>query len=461
MNYYDDDDGRRGRRRERRTAGTGRTGNSVREYGRGAKKRRKKRSSAGLFFKVVMSVILLYTAVIGCYIGYTYLNTDETDDFFSGENKVANAVSNALQSGIAGDTNLVVLGTDEEGTRTDTIMVLNYNSRTGKLTLISVPRDSYIEVSQSDFDAMQSEYPEPGSSKMKINHIYHYAPEGEKEEFSAKYVGKLLGLNIDYYALVDFDAFTYLIDSIGGIEYDVPMDMYYYDPEFDFLIDLKAGVQTLNGEQAEQLVRFRKGYSNQDLGRVSTQQSFVKELISELAKKENILSNPTAYIKTAIEYVKTNVGITDAVKYFGVLTSLDTENIASFTVPGTSASIDGVSCYQVDQDLTDYLVKTVKNGTYGETYETVSSEGKDIVVLNGGYTSGLAGTFQSRLTEAGFYVSSIGDFSGLKSDITKIYVDNKGEGQDLQEYFSDSLIIIGEEKPADGDIVVVLGVGET
>ncbi|MCC8097649.1 MAG: LCP family protein [Eubacterium sp.] len=460
MNYYDDDDDRRVRQRKRRP---GR--DSEREYGRGyaggQKKRRKKRSPVGLFFKVLMSVILLYTAVIGCYIGYTYLNKDEADDFFSGENKVANAVSNALQSTMTGDTNLVVLGTDEEGTRTDTIMVLNYNSKTGKLTLISVPRDSYIEVSESDFDAMQSEYPEPGSRKMKINHVYHYAPEDEREEFSAKYVGKLLGLNINYYALVDFDAFTYLIDSIGGIEYDVPMDMYYYDPEFDFLIDLEAGLQTLNGEQAEQLVRFRKGYSNQDLGRVATQQDFVKVLISELAKKENILSNPTAYIKAAIEYVKTNIGITDAVKYFGVLTSLDTENIASFTVPGTSASIDGVSCYQVDQDLTDYLVKTVNNRTYGEAYETVSSESKDIVVLNGGYTSGLAGSFQNRLTEAGFYVSSVGDFSGLKSDITKIYVDNKGEGQDLQEYFSDSVIIIGEEKPADGDIIVVLGVGET
>ncbi len=427
----------------------------------GGKRRRKKKSGVGLFFKVLLSVIVLYSAVVGCYIGYTYLNNDEEDDFFSGQNQVANAVSNALKPVLPAYTNLVVLGTDEEGTRTDTIMVLNYNSKTGKLTLISVPRDSYIEVSDEDFDAMQSEYPEPGSKQMKINHVYHYAPEGEQEELSAKYVGELLGINIDYYALVDFEAFTYLVDSIGGIEYDVPMDMYYYDPEFDFLIDLKAGVQTLNGEQAEQLVRYRKGYANQDLGRVSTQQSFVKTLIGELAKKENILSNPTAYINAAISYVKTNVGVTDAVKYFSVLSSLDTENIDSFTVPGTSASIDGVSCYQVDQDTLDYLVKCVYNSTYGETYETISSFDKDIVVLNGGYTSGLAGVFRSRLEEAGFSVSSIGDFKGLKSDVTKIYVDNKGEGQDLQEYFSDSLIIIGEEKPAEGDVIVVLGVGET
>lgn len=450
MSYYEDD------RRDRR----GRKGNKRIRNGNSGK-RRKKKSGIGLFFKVLFSVILLYSAVVGCYIGYTYFNSDETDDFFSGQNQIANAVANAFTPVLPTYTNLVVLGTDEEGTRTDTIMVLNYNSKTGKLTLISVPRDSYIEVSEEDFDAMQSEYPEPGSREMKINHVYHYAPEGEKEELAAKYAGELLGIDIDYYALVDFEAFTYLVDSIGGIEYDVPMDMYYYDPEFDFLIDLKAGVQTLNGEQAEQLVRFRKGYSNQDLGRVSTQQSFVKALIGELAKKENILSNPVAYINTIINYVKTNIGVTDAASYLSVLNSFDTENITSFTVPGTSASIDGVSCYQVDRDLTDYLVKSVYNGTYGETYETISSIGKDIVILNGGYINGLAGVYRGKLEEDGFTVSSVGDFDGLKSDTTKIYVDNKGEGQDLQEYFSDSTVIIGEEKPAEGDIAVVLGVGET
>lgn len=447
MSYYDDKGIKRSGTRSQRK--------------NGGKKRRRKKGGAGLFLRVLISVVALYAAVIGCYIGYTYINGDAGDDFFSGDNRVANAFTNAIKPILPSYTNLVIFGTDEDGTRTDTIMVLNYNSKTKKLTLISVPRDSYIEVSEEDFEAMQSEYPEPGSPKMKINTVYHYAPEGQKEDFSVKYVGELLGINIDYYALVDFDAFTYLVDSIGGIEYDVPMDMYYYDPEFDFLIDLKAGLQTLDGSQAEQLVRFRKGYANQDLGRVSTQQSFVKVLIGELAKKENILSNPTAYINAAIKYVKTNVGVSDAVKYFSVLNDFNSDEIESFTVPGTSAVLDGVSCYQVDEDTTDYLVKCVYDGSYGAGYESVSSEGKNIVVLNGGYTSGLAAVFKNKLETVGFSVGSVGDFKGLKSDITKIYVKNKGEGQDLQEYFSDSMIIIGEEMPAEGDIVVVLGVGET
>ncbi len=450
MSYYDENGIKRSGSRARR------------EYKSGGKKRkRKKKSKLSLFFTVLISILFVYVAAIGCYIGYTYLNEDLGDDFFSGENDVANALTSALKPVLPTYTNLVVLGTDEDGTRTDTIMVFNYNSKTEKLTLISVPRDSYIEVTEEDFDAMQSEYPEPGSRKMKINHVYHYALEGQKEEFSAKYVGDLLGITIDYYALVDFEAFTYLVDSIGGIEYDVPMDMYYYDPEFDFLIDLKAGVQTLNGEQAEQLVRFRKGYANQDLGRVSTQQSFVKALIGELAKKENILSNPTAYITAVIKYVKTDIGVTDAVKYFSVFDSFDTDNIDSFTIPGTSAVLDGVSCYQVDEDTLSYMIKSVYDGSYGEAYETISSVGKTITVLNGGYTSGLAGVFRDRLNEADFNVESVKDFTGLKSDVTKIYVKNKGEGQDLQEFFSDSMIIIGEEMPDEGDIVVVLGVGET
>lgn len=450
-------------RRPQRRGNGGRSGGRSQASARRSpanQKRKKKKSKAGLFFKVLFSVILLYAAVLGCYAAYTYMNGNAEDNFFSGENQVANAITEAIKPVLPDETNLVVLGTDEEGTRTDTIMVLSYNSKKNKLVLISVPRDSYITVSDEDLRAMQSEFPEPGSPGMKINTVYHYAPSAEKEEYSVKYISELLGMDIDYYALVDFDAFKYLIDSIGGIEYNVPMDMNYYDPEFDFLIDLKAGLQTLNGDQAEQLVRFRKGYANQDLGRVATQQGFVKELIKELAKKENILSNPAAYIKTAIKYVKTDVGVADAVKYFSVLDSFANGNIESFTLPGTSAIIDNMSSYQVDEDTKDYLIDKVKKGVYGDKHPTISSADKTIVVLNGGYKSGLAGIFRDRLTEAGFNVTGVADFDGYKSDTTKIYVDNEGEGQDLQQYFTESVIIAGEEKPADADIVVVLGVGE-
>ncbi len=445
-------------------------------------KKRRKKSGVLLFFKsLFLTVILCGIIFFAVYIPYTYLNTNNEDDFFGGNNRVA-AFLLSIPQGIyhffhgvgegdlqeafsvsIGETNLVVLGTDEDGTRTDTIMVMNYNPDNQKVTLISVPRDSYIEVDDFDFEAMQSEYPEPGSNGMKINAVYHYAPEGEKEDMVVKYVSRVTGLDIDYYALVDFDAFKYLVDSVGGIEYDVPMDMSYYDPEFDFKIDLKAGLQTLNGDEAEQLVRFRKGYANQDIGRVATQQSFVKELIKALATKDNIIKNPTAYITTAIKYVKTDIGLSDAVKYFTILDKINLEAIDSFTLPGTSAIINDSACYQLDETTISSLVADVENGTYGvQSEESVSSVGKSIVVLNGGYTSGLAGVFKGRLEADGFTVSEIGDYDGLKSDVTKIFVKNDGEGIDLQKYFTDSIIIEGEEDmPAPGDIVIVIGVEET
>ncbi len=88
----------------------------------------------------------------------------------------------------------------------------------------------------------------------------------------------LLGFPVDGYVLVDLEAFQKTVDLVRGVEFDVPMDMNYEDPSQNLYIHLQKGLQTLDGEQAMGLVRFRKGYATQDIQRTQTQQQFLKAL---------------------------------------------------------------------------------------------------------------------------------------------------------------------------------------
>ena len=100
--------------------------------------------------------------------------------------------------------------------------------------------------------------------------------------------------------LVSLDAFVDIVDLMGGIEFDVPMDMFYEDPSQDLYIDLKAGLQKLDGYEAMGLVRFRKGYVDQDLGRVDIQRQFISACmdqwltISNIGKVPRVLSTMQA-----------------------------------------------------------------------------------------------------------------------------------------------------------------------
>ena len=185
----------------------------------------------------------------------------------------------------------LLFGTDKEGTNTDTIMVMSYDVANQKLNLMSIPRDTMVNV---------------GWDIKKINSVYGVRGlDGFKKQ-----VSKLIGFSPDYYVKIDLQAFVDVVDLIGGVDFDVPIPMHYHDPYQDLSIDLDPGLQTLNGEQAMGLVRFRKsdrgasgsvtGYD--DTGRVQTQQAFLQEMFKKCVK----LSNWTK-IRSYVEIFEKNV----------------------------------------------------------------------------------------------------------------------------------------------------------
>ena len=144
-----------------------------------------------------------------------------------------------------GVSTILLAGTDADGTRTDTIMLLNVDSVANTANLVSIPRDTFVS---------------GGYNVPKINSAYGWAGKGEDgmQELMDR-VTETIGFTPDGYLLVDLDSFVDLVDLMGGVKFDVPMDMRYSDPAQNLTIDLTAGMQKLDGQQAMGLVRFRHG----------------------------------------------------------------------------------------------------------------------------------------------------------------------------------------------------------
>ena len=158
---------------------------------------------------------------------------------------------------------------------TDTIMVVSYNPKNQTANLLSVPRDTYV--GRSKLKATPSD---------KINSFYSYG--GAEKTLEA--VNRLTGLDIQYYAVVKTEALIKLVDAIGEVDFNVPINMKYDDPTQNLHIDLKAGKQKINGDKAEQLLRFRKNndnttypeeYGDNDTGRMRTQREFMMAVMNK------------------------------------------------------------------------------------------------------------------------------------------------------------------------------------
>lgn len=431
------------------------------------KPKKKKISPVRRFFTIFICVAAVYFAALGAFALVAHF-TDDPDD------KPIDVLNNVLGIKLPERTNFVLMCTDEDGTRTDTIMVGCYNSILNSIDLISIPRDTLVSVSSVHFEMMQEEYPYTDSPEMQINHIHHFIGKEKGPQILTEELETLLDIDIDYYARVDFDAFKYFVDSVGGIEFDVPRNMDYDDPSQDLAIHLTPGIQMLDGDKAEQLVRYRKdnnggGYANGDIGRIEVQQNFLKALIKKAVSSSTITSSPKAYITTFIKYITTNASLGDALKYTSKISELNTDNINTYTLPGEARNR-----YYYDPEETKKLVYDVfkrpssEISTEGtpegqqseETEDTISSKSCSIQVLNGGYTDGKAAQVKETLESNGYTVTDIGTYTDVRQPHTRIFVNKEGLGEDLKSYFANAEIIYDSDITGNYDIVIVIGVDE-
>ena len=303
-----------------------------------SKKERKKKTKKKkhIILKFLLFILTVMVLFIGGFVGYsTYKNGWGVKGIIQtamgqDEKKLANLEPfTVLIMGVSEDISVRL---------TDTIMVASYNPKTQKATLLSIPRDTFVGTNKNK-----------ATSYDKINALYQTKTKDSNSspEKTLAAVNKITGLNITYYVVVSNNALVQLVDAIGGVEFDVPIDMDYDDSSQDLYIHLEKGYQKLNGEQAEWLVRFRhnnngtsypSSYGNNDLGRMKTQREFLKVVAKQLIQLKNITKLGT-FIDIFKENVQTNITNWSLMKdYIPYMVDFNTENIQTETLPGNPAS---------------------------------------------------------------------------------------------------------------------------
>ena len=213
----------------------------------------------------------------------------------------------------------LIFGMDDGNGNTDTIMVATYDVPNQKIGLVSIPRDTVVSQDHS-------------ASMNKINAAY---ARGGVEEMD-KELEELLGFPIDYYIKIKLSAFEKLVDNIGGVWFDVPINMDYDDPYQDLHIHLSKGYQLLNGEQAMGLVRYRQSNTDDSYGdvrRTANQQAFMKAMLSQVLSSASLDTLP-GLVDILLNYVETDAGLNDMLYFARSLLGLDLDSaITSTTLP--------------------------------------------------------------------------------------------------------------------------------
>lgn len=415
-----------------------------------------------LFFKLVVSIVMSFLILSsGAAFAY-YKITGESP--FGGYVGLTNASDlNLLDAMLKKDMklNIAVFGTDKEGTRTDVMFVLHYDSANESLDLVSLPRDTRISICNeviADYEKHNHVY----NKVTKLNAVHSYSGKDNACENTVLQIEDLLGIDVQHYVKVDLDAFRKIVDTVGGVEVDVPQDMHYSDPSQDLYIDLKAGMQTLNGDQAEQLVRFRK-YPTGDEGRIKVQQLFLNALANKVLNTESVLKNMPKYISIVYKDIETDISLKDIMKYANYIEKLDSSKITMQTLPGTGQYIGGVSYFVHDAEETATLVDEIFYRERTDSTTTESGDSKDLTieVSNGGGINGLAGQYTEKLKAQGYTVTAPTNYTGQQMSQTRIQVKSDGVGSDLISYFANAKVEVApKDLPSGVDIRIILGTEE-
>lgn len=405
---------------------------------------------------VTLAVALIaYASVNLLYKNFVTERTTSEGSLIQGNQEEPEKLPKAFED----DTlNIFLMATDKDGIRTDSMILIHYDQLTKTTSMFSVPRDYRLDVSETlkDLIGFRRDY-------IKMTELHAYALNAGHESppsVTTQAIEELLNVEVDHMVLLNIEGFRKLVDTIGGVEVNVPRDLNYDDNAQDLHIHLEAGVQTLDGDKAEQLLRFRKdkrGGGYDDFGRMQIQQYFVKAFAQKLLSAGSLFNIANIYTSMT-EFVKTDATLEDAVGILKVLQGADFQRVYSHQLPGEGENIGGG--YYYSPPPREALIQYVADMLVNDKTPASDSKAIPLVVLNSSTKKGLADFYSTKLTTAGFTVQETGNYRGSRDMKTQIIVPRLGLGHDLKPYFELSEVIVDPERFKAEDpehILIILG----
>ena len=309
-------------------------------------------------------------------------------------------------------TTFLIVGKDRVALNTDVMILISLKEESGNYTanILQVPRDTYNRISYNGkINAVYSKYYDQSNAKDDVGKITD-GMEGLVETLETNWCMK-----IDYWAIMDLEGFSDIVDGIGGVSMYVPFDMYYSDASAEppLLIDLKEGRQTLNGDQAEQFIRFRKGYLTGDLGRMDATKLFLTAFFCSM-RQELSITNPTALtntVSTLLTYVTSDLDAGNAVYYLKKVLKLNLEDITFLSMPGNSVTTTA-SYYTINRNGLYYIINNYFN-VYDTDIDKSSFDSSKMFTAPG--ESDINSIYKSYFDEED-YLANLKDAEDIKDD---------------------------------------------
>lgn len=416
----------------------------------------KKKKKMKLWKKILILLLLVLIAFVAWFLYKTEKNGGGLSGMLA---TLAGHDENTRKN--LGEFKCLILGisTDQDGVDlTDTIMVLSYNPATQKATLLSIPRDTYTGTNPSRATAYE-----------KINALYSRKHRADE---TLEAVNKITGLNIQYYIVIKTETLIKLVDVVGGVTFNVPIDMNYDDDTQNLHIHLKAGEQKLDGNKAEQLVRFRHNndfttypseYGDNDTGRMRTQREFILQVMKQTLKAENIWKI-TEILDVAKECLITNVNFDVAKDYVPYAVEFNTIDLLTDVLPGdnTNKNPSGTWVFVPDSKKTKTLIQELfyNRDISEEDDQTDSSKQKsklNIQIINGTDDNNKLEIAVHEIKSLGYSVDTAQSNSVDKTIIVNQSEVNQDEMQGIKDTLQKGIIQKNNNKKSNYDVKIILG----
>jgi polyisoprenyl-teichoic acid--peptidoglycan teichoic acid transferase len=398
---------------------------------------RRKRRSRFFFWFLIAVIILALAFIVSVALAYKFyatsqkvIDTKQPTSFMESLKEIASTDRKPLQGEQYGRINILLVGLAGKNypgaNLTDSIIVASINPKTYQTSLLSIPRDLYVQIPNTN-------------SYTKINALYARAQDKDASGKSGiddlKYaITDITGQPVDYYIALDFDGFKQIINQLGGIKVQVPKDLHderYPGPNYSYeTFDLKQGLQTLDGETALKFARTRHDEDG-DFGRAYRQQLILESARSKAFSLGTILNLPevSGLLDTLGEHLRTNIQLDELNSFLDLVSKIDTHTTTNKVLDaGKSDSVMAVSHVSLGGVRAFILIP--RTGKYDEIQDisknifdlelinrkkaAVKIEDASVTIINNSGAKGFDGKLKSLLDKFG-YTTNISQVKAVKT----------------------------------------------